>query len=655
MKAILVDSNEAKRTERVRALEARDWEVHAFGDPLEAGRWVESVEGAAADLLVTEAVFDDGITGFELRDVVVDAWPEVRVIFTTRFDLAGFEQSVAGWPVLVDQPPFAPGQLLEQIKAVMAAPPPAEALGAMRVVAEGMTLGRYQLLEHVRSDAMADTYRAVQTDVDRTVGLVLLKPRHHDNAEMVERFLAREKVKAAISHPRVAPLYEAADVAGHYFYTREVPRGRSLDELAAAGESLSERALVELLFGVAEVMSWAAEHEFHHRELTSRDIFLDEDFQASLVNVFRPHSDGVEVPQPDDVRALLTLLRGRAKAGKANGLVRQLASETLTWPELLEEMSDMRSSMRRHSVRQRMEQGQGEQAAGGLLPWWGWLVLVAIIAVVAGLGALTGSGGKSPGAAGREEMVRIPAGTFLYQKGERRSLPDFWISRTEVTIGQYQRFLDEGRGGNGGAWDHSEQPTSKTSHEPDGWAEMLAAARAGARVNGEVVTLETPVTKVDWWDAYAYARWRGHRLPTEEEWEKAARGTRGLPFPWGKKPDRHAANLGLDYDPNGTEGGVLDGYNLWAPTDRESADASEYGIVDLAGNVQEWTASESGGLAWSAHPEYPDKRVPVARGGHFALPSDVDLLTTRFFAAGPEESNIARGFRTAADAPPEEE
>jgi formylglycine-generating enzyme required for sulfatase activity len=125
-----------------------------------------------------------------------------------------------------------------------------------------------------------------------------------------------------------------------------------------------------------------------------------------------------------------------------------------------------------------------------------------------------------------------------------------------------------------------------------------------------------------------------------------------LLFPWGEKPAKEKANLGDDYDANGKKGGKTDGYNLFAPAGRACEDVSPYGIHDMAGNVSEWTASEFKGEAWPAHPDFPDLNIPVVRGGHFALKSSNDLLTTRFFTESPNETTLARGFRVASDVSP---
>lgn len=85
---------------------------------------------------------------------------------------------------------------------------------------------------------------------------------------------------------------------------------------------------------------------------------------------------------------------------------------------------------------------------------------------------------------------------------------------------------------------------------------------------------------------------------------------------------------------------------------RKTGDVSPYGIQDMAGNVSEWTASEHTGEPWPAHPDFPDLRVPVVRGGHFAQKGGNDLLTARLFTESASETTLARGFRVASDQPP---
>jgi formylglycine-generating enzyme required for sulfatase activity len=628
---------------------ARGWGVEDFGRADEALAWLAKVP-QRLDLVITEAVFEQGESGFEVRDAARARFPGVRVLFTTRFDLTGFEAAVAGAPVLVDLP-YETGELIEEVNALQKAPGPPVLDAAGPLLAAGTQLGNYVIQEQVRVDATAETYRALQQGVERVVGLVLLKPEFARIPEQVARFKARERAKAALNHPRIAPLYEAGDEGGYLFYTREVPRGRSLREIEAAGEMLSERALVELLYGVAEVMQYATENGFHYRRISEWDVYLDEDYQASMVNIFRPQGDDLGEESAQNVEAFLTLLKGRVAGGKASGLLQSLAQVKHDWSSLHQEMTGVRDALREHSIQHRIEKEHPEafeNSAQRAIPWWVWVSAGVALVVVAALGALTGNPAQKVTEASAVEMVAIPAGPFLYQKGESRNLPAFWISRTEVTLGQYAEFL-EAVGNKKTSFDHADQPKTKVGHVIPGWRDLLSAARSGATVNGQKISLETPVHGVDWWDAYAYAQWKGHRLPTEEEWEKAARGVSGFMYPWGNDWRKAAANVGTDYDQKGSAGGLVDGFNLWAPVDRETEDLSPFGIQDMAGNVQEWTASEGRGQPWSEHPDYPDVRVPVARGGHYAYPEGDQLLTSRHFAESAQETSPARGFRTASD------
>ena len=158
-----------------------------------------------------------------------------------------------------------------------------------------------------------------------------------------------------------------------------------------------------------------------------------------------------------------------------------------------------------------------------------------------------------------KEMVRVPAGEFLYgDKKEKVNLPEFWIDKTPVTNAEYVHFVTETKREPLQHWKGKTPPKNIADH---------------------------PVTYVSWQDAVAYAEWAGKRLPTEQEWEKAARGTDGREYPWGKWENGCC---------NSSEAGV----GGTTPVGKYSPQGdSPYGCVDMAGNVWEWTASdhESGG------------------------------------------------------------
>jgi len=150
---------------------------------------------------------------------------------------------------------------------------------------------------------------------------------------------------------------------------------------------------------------------------------------------------------------------------------------------------------------------------------------------------------------------------------------------------------------------------------------------------------DQPVTNVTWYEADAYCHAIGKRLPSEEEWEKAARGTDGRLYPWGNQFDRSKANL--------------DPFPL--PVGSRKADRSPYGVMDMAGNVSEWTDS------W--YRPYPESHYgsaefglthKVVRGGSFMEQRHYgdEMFARVTFRAGyrPEETGPDAGFRCALSA-----
>lgn len=200
-----------------------------------------------------------------------------------------------------------------------------------------------------------------------------------------------------------------------------------------------------------------------------------------------------------------------------------------------------------------------------------------------------------------KQMALIPGGEFLMgsTKGMASEqnetpqhyvyLPNYYIDCTPVTNAEYAKFMKDGgykvrkfwkEAEAAGYWEHGTflAGVSKTQvREPYYWQDS------------EWNAPQQPVVGVSWYEALAYARWSGKRLPTEAEWEKAARGTNGQDYPWGNTWVAHRANTEEVQHKKTTSVGK------YSP-----AGNSPYGIMDMAGNVWEWCRTRS-------HSNYPYK------------------------------------------------
>lgn len=220
--------------------------------------------------------------------------------------------------------------------------------------------------------------------------------------------------------------------------------------------------------------------------------------------------------------------------------------------------------------------------------------------------------------------VLVPAGVFVMGDDEaapRREvhLDAFYIDRFEVTTARYAKFL----------------AATASVRPPDGWESLDPGAGA-----------ELPVVGVDWADADSYCRWAGRRLPTEAQWEKAARGTDGRRFPWGDAaPDLERANF-ENTSPQAYDGGL-------ARVGSHPAGASPYGVHDLAGNAAEWTADwhadgmPAGGARDPTGPATGTARV-VRGGGRFD--PGFRLVAALRMHGPPKLRAEDIGFRCARDA-----
>ncbi|HOQ99995.1 MAG TPA: formylglycine-generating enzyme family protein [Anaerolineae bacterium] len=247
------------------------------------------------------------------------------------------------------------------------------------------------------------------------------------------------------------------------------------------------------------------------------------------------------------------------------------------------------------------------------------VLLLAGCAPAAGAPAaalLTLDTGVSP-----EAWARVPAGPFLMGQHEHEMLVDYdyEVMVTPVTNAQYARYLNEALAkgtvkiADGWVVGHYDgDPFSNHRHEKEiaagDWPQFpLANEDARLTFDGQAFAVRPgyemhPVTMVTWFGAKGYSDFYGYRLPTEVEWEKAARGTDGRAYPWGAEIAGHNANYSGSGDPfernvgklgNTTPVGFYNGktYDGYATVNSPSP----YGLYDMAGNVWEWTADVNPG------------------------------------------------------------
>lgn len=249
-------------------------------------------------------------------------------------------------------------------------------------------------------------------------------------------------------------------------------------------------------------------------------------------------------------------------------------------------------------------------------------------------------------------MILVKGGTFTMGTNDGMpfeapahtvELNSFWIDETEVTVAEFEKFVKETgylteaeRFGNSGVFDFKKQMWQMT--ESANWRQPEGANEKANRAE--------PVTQVSWNDANAFAKWAGKRLPTEAEWEFAARGgLENKEYAWGDELRPHGkpvANWWQGEFP--ARNTIEDGFLGRAPI--KSFAPNGYGLYDVAGNVWEWTADWFDENYYSQSPrENPIGAVSgqerVMRGGSFLC---AENYCTNYRVAGRSHSSPETGL-----------
>ncbi|MFO0757561.1 MAG: bifunctional serine/threonine-protein kinase/formylglycine-generating enzyme family protein [Byssovorax sp.] len=249
-----------------------------------------------------------------------------------------------------------------------------------------------------------------------------------------------------------------------------------------------------------------------------------------------------------------------------------------------------------------------------------------------------------------EEMALIAAATFTMGEGAIAkkvtiSRP-FYLDRREVTVRAFEACVEARMCSPGDHVSVSAEP-ARADASPEAALEEYAATWT-RRCNAPQKALDQPMNCVDFASAAGFCKWKGRRLPTEAEWELAARGADGRPYPWGREPPECARAC---YDQNAACRRSGESVATCA-AGSHPADRTPDGIFDLGGNVAEWVsdgfaATLAGGADPKGDPEAPLK---VIRGGSFFDGEDHLRSSYRGYGA-PVMAHATLGFRCAMDAP----
>jgi formylglycine-generating enzyme required for sulfatase activity/CheY-like chemotaxis protein/predicted nucleic acid-binding Zn ribbon protein len=612
-------------------------------DPVSA---LAALEGLVdLDLCLCEVYFPEA-DGLGFLASVRLRFRRARVIIVTGFDLQNFADHIQGlslFPLPLDEPVF---EVTCQ-----------DALATL----EGAVFPPFRLGKKHPPDRWGDCYEAYDTGVKREIFITMAHAWF--TPEETARFRSFAALMARASHPNVQAVYQAGQYQGRDFFCRERWDMPNLAEMATAGRGIDPRQASQIIHIVGSVILFWDANNYPHTAVGATDVTVSPQGVIKVANCVDPTLP----PTPPGVSDLSPL--GRA--------VRALVPRTLMLPPRVAKLlvhvqqgpvqmapviseaqaidielapkREITVSKEHQIAREAIEKERRKQQRNTWL-MFGSFALALLIA-----GYFIYVGYLAPPVHLHNEMIEIPAGDFIYQDAKATMDHDYSIDKYEVTFRQYINFLRAvDQAGTDAAWRSPRQKGEK-DHQPKNWADrnvngsivpgIFSCIRDHQPYGDELLTLDDPVFNIDWYDAEAYAKWAGKRLPTEQEWEKAARGPNGNLFPWGND---FAMKANTDVlMPGMSRSGHPRPTHLEVDSDQMKTDTSYYGVCDMAGNVSEWTDSLVTGTNGTS------ETIPVIRGANLQVKQEeLEKLTNRIIDYPLETQASWLGFRCVSDTPP---
>ena len=508
--------------------------------------------------------------------------------------------------------------------------------------------GRYTLVRELGQGGMGAVFLGRDVKLGREVAIKVLPPTTQAYLGS-ERFQREVQLAAKLSHPHIVPLFEADEVDGFLYYVMGFVEGESLAERLARQGALALDETIRITAEVGDALQYAHERGIIHRDIKPANILLSgghalvTDFgiaksiaesesgttltgtgiTVGTAAYMSPEQASGErrIDARSDVYALAAVLYEMLTGEppftgpNAQAVVARILVDT---PRMVR---TVRPNVPLH-IEQALLAGlakvpgdrppSAKAFVDSLSPptterpiarrrRWPRLAAGAVVLAAGVLTVLLLTRSKRPPGARPAGMVHVPADSYPVGGGRGRprhivALDSFYLDSTEVTVAEYQRYLDSTA--TAAPWRQSPPPT---------W----------------------PATGILWSEAQRFCRWRGARLPTEDEWEAAARGKQGARYPWGDRWDRGRANAGSMTD-------------TLQPVGAFPLGRSPVGAEDMVGNAWEWTAADT--ITPSGQVRH------VIKGGAFNTQPENAAATFR--SALPDDRGLLwnTGFRCARSA-----
>jgi CheY-like chemotaxis protein len=588
------------------------------------------------DLCVCELYFESG-DGLAFLSAIRSRFRHARVILVTSYNLQNYGDYIQGLSLFrtpLDESVFA-----------------STAQDALATL-EGHEFPPFRLGHKQPPDRWGDCYAGYDTSVKRDIFISIC--HSWASPEEAARFRSSATLMARAGHPNVQAVYQAGVYQGRDFFCREKWDMPNLSEMATAGESIDPRLAAQIIHIVGSVVIFWDANGYPHTSVGATDVTVSPQGVIKVANCVDPtrpltppgmsdlsalaHAIQTLLPPPDEVPFSVNQLIDKLLSGPIP--LAQIVSEAQGIDTELAPKRAIAVTQEHHIARQAIQVEHRKQKRNQ------FLMIGAFVLVVLGVGAVLYSR-LDPPSHEFKEMIQIPAGPYIYQKDSTTLDHAFYIDKYEVTFGKYLKFLRAvASAGNDTAWRHPSQPASKsTDHEPQDWDAIFTAIRDHKPYNKIMLTLDDPVFNIDWYDAQAYAKWAGKRLPDEHEWEKAGRGPDGLLYPWG---NTFLPNANTAVPAPGTDTSKI-AVHVYQAEDQMPDDKSPYGVIGMGGNVSEWTDN----IIPGANPNEPSKAV--IRGANFRIMSEEHaVLTYRNTLYPPTAREFWLGFRCVSDTQPVE-